>query len=118
MTIVQTTGAISWTPLASQLGQQDVVIEVSDGIGGAVTQAFAIRVATGVPNLPPVINTTAPRFGSVGAAYSYTLQATDPESTTLTYSLGQGPVGMTINAASGQVNWTPAVGQTASSWSP
>ncbi len=112
MTIVPTTGALSWTPLASQLGQQDVVIEVSDGIGGAVTQAFAIRVAAGVPNLPPVINTTAPRFGSVGTAYSYSLQATDPESTALTYSIGQGPVGMTVGATSGQVNWTPAVGQT------
>ncbi len=112
MTIVATTGEISWTPQAGQVGQQDVVIEVSDGIGGAVTQAFAIRVAAGAPNLPPVISSSAPRFGWVGAAYSYTLQATDPESTALVYSLGQAPVGMTINPVSGAVSWTPAVGQT------
>ncbi len=89
MTIVQTTGVISWTPQASQVGQQDVVIEVSDGIGGAVTQAFFIRVSTGVPNLPPMISSTAPRFGAVGTAYSYTMQATDPEATSITYSLGK-----------------------------
>jgi large repetitive protein len=114
MTIAQTTGVISWTPQAGQVGQQDVVIEVSDGIGGAVTQAFAIRVSTGVPNLPPVISSSAPRFGAVGTAYSYTMQATDPESTSIVYSLGQAPVGMTINASSGVVAWTPAVGQVGS----
>lgn len=111
MTIAETTGVISWTPTAEQLGQQDVVIEVSDGVGGAVTQAFAIRVSAGVPNRPPVISSTAPRFGAVGIAYSYTLQATDPEGTAITYSLGQSPTGMTINASTGAVAWTPVAGQ-------
>ncbi len=111
MTIADTTGVISWTPQAVQVGQQDVVIEVSDGVGGAVTQAFAIRVSVGAPNRPPVINSTAPRFGAVGMAYSYEIQATDPESTAIVYSLGQAPVGMTINASSGAVAWTPTTGQ-------
>ncbi len=111
MTVADATGVISWTPQASQIGQQEVVIEVSDGIGGAVTQAFAIRVSEGVPNRPPVINSTAPRFGAVGTAYSHTLQASDPEATAIVYSLGQAPVGMTISASTGAVAWTPTTGQ-------
>ncbi len=70
MSIVETTGELSWTPTAGQLGQQDVVIQVSDGIGGAATQAFAIRVSDGVPNLPPVITSSSPRFGAVGTPFS------------------------------------------------
>ncbi len=111
MTIAATTGVISWTPQAGQVGQQDVVIEVSDGVGGAATQAFAIRVSSGVANLPPVISSSAPRFGTVGTAYSYSLQASDPESTAIVYSLGQAPASMTINASSGAVAWTPTAGQ-------
>jgi large repetitive protein len=111
MTITPTTGEIVWTPAPEQLGSQDVVIEVSDGVGGAVTQAFAIRVRDGLPNLPPVITSSAPRLAVVGAAYEYNLIATDPEGTLLSYSLGQAPEGLTIDSETGQVRWTPAAGQ-------
>ncbi len=104
MSIVETTGELAWTPTAGQLGQQDVVIQVSDGIGGAATQAFAIRVSAGAPNLAPAITSSSPRFGAVGTAFAYTLVATDPENTTITYSLGRGPSGMTVDAASGLVS--------------
>ncbi|MEM6471528.1 MAG: FG-GAP-like repeat-containing protein, partial [Planctomycetota bacterium] len=107
MTITETTGEISWTPTANQLGNQDVVIEVSDGIGGAATQAFSIRVSEGVPNQPPQFVSAAPRFGSVSQLYGYTAQAADPEQTSVTYSLGQAPAGMTIDAVTGDVRWTP-----------
>lgn len=111
MTIVETTGEIAWTPTTGQVGQQNVAIQVSDGIGGAETQVFAINVSAGVPNLPPLITSSSPRFGAVGTAFSYTLVATDPENTAITYSLSRGPAGMNVNASSGLVTWTPAVGQ-------
>ena len=112
MSIVETTGEISWTPAADQEGQRDVVIQVSDGIGGAVTQAFSIRVSAGAPNLPPEITSIAPRFGAVGEPFIYSLQATDPESSAVRYSIGRGPVGMTIDEASGAVSWIPTAAQT------
>ncbi len=111
MSIVETTGEISWTPAVGQLGQQEVVIQVADGVGGASTQAYAIRVRAGALNLPPRITSTSPRFGAVGSLYDYAFTATDPESTAIAYRLGQGPEGMTVDASTGQVTWTPTAGQ-------
>ncbi len=109
--IVEATGEISWTPTAAQLGPQEIAIEVSDGIGGAATQAFSILVGDGIVNLPPVIGSTAPRFSAVGSAYEYQVMATDPESTALTYAVGRGPAGLSVDG-NGFVTWTPAAGQT------
>ena len=111
MQIAATTGEISWTPSLDQMGQQIVAIEVSDGTGGATTQSFAIRVRDGAHNEPPKIASRSPRFGAVGTQYTYTLQALDPESTTITYSLGRGPAGMIVDASTGLVQWTPTLGQ-------
>jgi RHS repeat-associated protein len=111
MTIDSRTGEIAWTPTAEQLGQQAVFIVVSDASGNRSTQGFAVQVAAGLPNRPPVISSQPSLFASVGQLYSTTLQATDPEGTTVTYSLRRGPVGMTVDSATGQVNWTPTAGQ-------
>lgn len=109
-TIVESTGEISWTPTVGQIGPQELVVVVSDGVGGAATQAFAVLVGDGIVNLPPTIDSTAPRFTAVGSQYSYQIEATDPESTSLTYTIGQGPVDMTVDS-NGLVNWNPADGQ-------
>ncbi|HBE70079.1 MAG TPA: hypothetical protein DDW52_18180, partial [Planctomycetaceae bacterium] len=87
------------------------VIEVSDGAGGASTQAFRVLVAGGVANLPPVIASGAPRFTAVGEAYHYMVEASDPEGQAITYSLATSPDGMTIDASSGEVAWTPTAEQ-------
>lgn len=110
VSIVETTGEISWTPTTDQLGQQEIVIEVSDGVGGATTQAFAILVGDGIINDAPMIESTAPRFGAVGSDYSYQVVANDPEGTALSFALSRGPDGMTISD-SGLLSWTPADGQ-------
>ena len=107
MTIVEGTGVVSWTPTATQVGLHDVVVEVADGVGGAATQAFRILVADGVANLPPEIRSTAPRFASVGVIYRYQLDAVDPENQSITYSLGQAPANMQIDANTGEVSWDP-----------
>ncbi len=59
MEIESTTGEIAWTPTLEQLGQQAVVLEVSDVVGNASTQSFAVRVRAGVPNQPPRITSAA-----------------------------------------------------------
>ena len=110
-TISSTTGEISWTPTADQLGQQVIVIEVSDGFGGAATQAFSVLVGDGIVNLPPQLDSVAPRFTAVGSDYEYQIIATDPEATALSYAVSRGPDGLTVDA-NGLVTWTPAANQT------
>ncbi|CAN5612751.1 hypothetical protein BH11PLA2_BH11PLA2_40530 [soil metagenome] len=107
MVISTVTGEIVWTPTASDLGPQTVIIQVSDGVGGFATQGFAIEVAAGVANQPPTITSNAPLLASAGTVFTYTLTATDPEGTALTYTLRRGPASMTVNPTTGEVTWTP-----------
>ena len=109
-TISETTGELSWTPTANQVGQQTIIIEVVDGFGGASAQAFSVLVGDGVVNLPPQIESEAPRFAAVGSDYQYQITANDPEDTSLSYSIGRGPAGLSVDA-DGLVTWTPAAGQ-------
>jgi len=44
MTINEQTGAVSWTPIETQIGEHQVIIEVSDG-KDSVSQTFTITVA-------------------------------------------------------------------------
>ena len=103
MTINNTSGLIQWTPAAA--GDENVVVEVTDGNGGSDTQSFTINVP--VPNQSPTITTTAITTANVAELYSYDVNATDPDLDTLTFSLNVSPTGMTINSSSGLIQWTP-----------
>ena len=54
MTINPATGVITWLPTETQVGQHEVVVEVSDGHGGLDQQAFVVRVEPEPGNRPPV----------------------------------------------------------------
>jgi len=60
-----------------------------------------------VPNQAPIITSSPVTTATVGEAYTYDVNATDPDGDTLTYSLAT-PAGMTINSATGLINWIPA----------
>jgi hypothetical protein len=110
MSIAATTGVIQWTPAASQVGPQDVTVRVSDGHGGLVDQSFVVTVSAPA-NRPPVISSTPVLEGAVEVAYSYGVEASDPDGDTLTYSLTAAPGGMTIQSGSGLISWLPSVAQ-------
>jgi len=59
-------------------------------------------------NSAPVIESNAVTTATEGALYIYGVEATDPEGDTLTYSLTDGPTGMTISSTTGVISWTPA----------
>ncbi len=107
MTIQPNTGEIAWTPSAEQFGQNQVVIQVSDGVGGFATQAFSIRVSAGATNQPPTITDVVPLYASVGTTLNYQIHASDPEGSTLTYQLRRGPSSISVNSSTGVVTWTP-----------
>lgn len=58
-------------------------------------------------NSEPVIESDPITTTQEGALYTYTVEATDPEGYTLTFSLITSPDGMTINSSTGEINWTP-----------
>ena len=59
-------------------------------------------------NSSPVIESDPVTTAKEGAAYTYDVEATDPNGDTLTYSLTTDLDGMTINSTTGVITWTPA----------
>jgi Putative Ig domain len=80
------------------------------GGGGSKRSSSTAGVTSGTTavNATPTITGLAPTTATVGVAYSYQPQVSDPDSTTFTFQLQGAPGGMTVDAASGLVSWTPA----------
>ena len=106
MTIDPATGVVSWTPDSGHLGNNKVVVRVSDA-AGLVTQGFAVNVAN--VDDSPLITSTPVSTAVEDVLYSYNVDAVDPDpGDALTYSVDVGPPGMTIDTATGVIVWTPA----------
>jgi PKD repeat protein len=71
-------------------------------------QVIGSYAATDAPELAPMIVSAPVTTGSVSAAFTYTVQASAYPAAS--YSLDQAPSGMSIDAASGLVQWTPSAG--------
>jgi len=59
-------------------------------------------------NSAPVIESDPVATAKEGVAYTYDVEATDPDGDTITYSLTNSPTDMTINSITGVISWTPA----------
>lgn len=60
-------------------------------------------------NLPPnFVNFNPPATATVTEKYSYDVDAIDPESKPLDFSLLENPAGMVISSSTGLIEWTPA----------
>jgi hypothetical protein len=80
-------------------------------LNGGMQTCLAVGV-TGPVNNPPTITSTPVTTATVGQAYTYDVNATDPDAgDTLTYSLDVAPAGMTIDSGTGVISWTPVAGQ-------
>src|SRR5262249_6083277 len=88
---------------------QKVVVRLTNGEGLSATQSFTITVRA--INIPPAITSTPPTQGSAGQGYTYAVQASDVDGDPLTYSLTAAPSGMSINASTGLIQWTPTAAQ-------
>ena len=101
----ETTGRLTWTPTADQVGDQVVAILAKDPDGGISSQAFTIAVRE---NLPPEIRSSAPTQVAAGGTYRYDVRAVDPEGDPLTFALDGAPAGMTIDRL-GRILWDAPV---------
>lgn len=109
MTIDEFTGIIRWVPTEAQgPGSYAVTVRVTDdGLPvGYAEQSFQVTVleVNSAPTLSPATLTA-----SEGVLFAPTIQAVDTDlpANTLTFTLVNGPSGMTINSGTGQIGWTP-----------
>ena len=102
---------LSYTPDENFYGDDAFTYTVSDGKSG--TDAAAVRIKIEAVNDAPTFVSTPETTATVGKEYNYDVNATDPDIVdTLVYSLIIEPMGMTIDAATGLIKWTPTSEQT------
>jgi hypothetical protein len=114
LTFDASTGLLSGTPAESDTGTHDITLSVNDGTI-TVDQTFTITVSSVVvtpTNNAPVITSTGATSVEVGAAYSYTLTATDADNDALTMSttIPAALSWLTFDEATGVLSGTPASG--------
>jgi hypothetical protein len=131
---------LTWTPTASQVGVNDIVLQSVNSVGTA-TLDIPVTVVADVPipsltvngsyaytvgnyNADPVNPFTwsltlnpgfgasgnHPQYGLVGTPFAFQLGGTT-NTNPVTYTLVSGPAGMTLDPNSGAGTWTPAPGQ-------
>ena len=71
---------------------------------------FGIGVSSKV-NQAPMFSTIPIIAATIGQAYHYDANATDSEHNPLTFSLENAPAGMSVDANSGLITWTPTSAQ-------
>ena len=94
MTVHPTLGTVVWTPTEQQLGAHQVVLRVADPHGAAATQSFTVQVE--IQNTPPTFTSSPAVSATATHAYQYVLWAQDADGDELSFSLEDGPDGMSI----------------------
>lgn len=99
------TGAFAWTPGASDVGDHQLAVTVSDGQAQASTAStITVQEANSAPAFTTVLPDTTI---ATGATLLFVYQATDPNGDPVQYSLVNGPAGMLVDGGSGALAWTP-----------
>lgn len=81
----------------------------------AATVSDEITINISGTNDPPIIASQPPTAGCSTRPYSYQVVANDPNfGDVLSYALPIAPAGMTINATTGAIQWTPTAAQLSS----
>ena len=103
-------GKVRYTPNANANGADTFTYTVSDGHGGSATAGVSVWINP--QNDPPVL-TSVPSAATTPelTTYTFTAQASDVDSASLTFSLVGAPTGATINPSTGQFSWTPTEAQ-------
>ncbi|MFA7443886.1 MAG: putative Ig domain-containing protein, partial [Lysobacteraceae bacterium] len=109
---VSASGLLTWTPDATQLGDHDVQVRVTDPDDLSASTTFRLSVAEVVVNQPPSIMPLADRLLRVGQTLGVAAQASDPDpGDVLRFSISGAPAGLSLDAAAGRVLWVPSENQ-------
>ncbi|WP_181918981.1 putative Ig domain-containing protein [Wenzhouxiangella sediminis] len=109
MSIQAGSGLVEWLPQAGDIGSAAVTVRATDDGGRFDTESLTITVVAG--NAPPVLASIDDRGARPGVALQVQPVASDPDDPVLAWRLLAAPAGMTIDAVSGRIDWTPALPQ-------
>jgi RHS repeat-associated protein len=107
LTIHSQTGLLQWTPTDADVGPQQIALVVTDPQGAFASQTYTLSVAR---NHAPTIDSSPALTVVAGATYHYDIAASDADHDPLTFTLAQGPAGMSVDTH-GRLSWP--VGATA-----
>lgn len=102
-------GTFNWTP--PNAGVFSVTLQASDG---ALTDTVTFDVTVTTPvNQSPILAAIPTQQVTAGSPLTFTVSATDSDGpSSVSYFLDpSAPAGLSINATTGIVNWTPTAGQ-------
>jgi hypothetical protein len=101
------TGIVTWTPTVADIGNTSATFRASNAIGSSEI-VVPITIRPDVPVLSVQINPDASdRFAFANQPFAAQIQ--DASHTPPTFELVSAPLGMTIDAASGRIDWTPTL---------
>lgn len=114
-TLDESNGLFSWTPEEDQIGSHLLTFTVSDGKASA-NESIKITVdpmTKEVPttNKPPTLSEIENKEVEQGKKIEFTLQASDPDGDTLTYSSNSLPIGALLDSDTGEFEWIPTENQ-------
>jgi len=99
----------TWTPSYSQAGAYQVTFTASDGLA---QDSETITITVNNVNRAPVLSTISDKSVYLGDSLNFAVDATDPDSDSLTYSAQNIPSGATFTNRT--FSWTPSESQVAS----
>jgi len=98
---------LSYAPNANFNGSDSLTFKVNDGT--AESDAATVSITVTAVNDAPKLTSKPVTKATAGALYSYNVEAADPDvGDILTYSLTVKPEGMSIDAPTGLIEWTPS----------
>jgi hypothetical protein len=101
-----TTGLLEW--LSPAAGQYPITLRAEDGFGGSVEQGYVLAVGSVPANgSVPLISGSPKPYAVVGETYLYKPTAIDADGDPLTFELTIGPAEMSIDPATGLLQWVP-----------
>ncbi|MGK7296957.1 MAG: putative Ig domain-containing protein [Candidatus Wenzhouxiangella sp. M2_3B_020] len=99
-------GLLNWMPAGADAGAHPITVRASDGSGQSDIETFGLTVVA--DNQPPTLAAIPDRGAAPGVTMSVQAQAIDPDAgDTLIFSLPSRPTGMTVDATTGLLQWTP-----------
>ena len=105
------TDSFSWTPGDGVSGNYPVTFTVCDDCtDGPLCDSEQINIAVGDVCQPPVLSFPGDQQVDEAETLTFSISATDPDSSTLTLTHSSLPQGATFNTDTGTFRWTPGYG--------